>query len=168
MTVFISFLFTILVLKFRNTLAISSIAYLVIGVIIFFYMFIDELKAFTTPTESRPIKYFDYNIDTIILILNLLTGIFRITGSVMIMCFIRILTIEKKRNDSEKNESLIKINDCLNKDSSITFDDENLQDFKKDSNKFVKVGFNQKQIVFDENEMKMKSVRDSAMKVKFN
>ena len=117
----------------------SSIAYLVIGIIIFFYMLIDELKAFTMPTESRPPKYFDYNIDSIILVLNVLTGVFRITGSLMIMYFIKILNIEKKRYESEKNESLIKTGDCTNRDNIIIIYEENGQDFQKDSNKFVKL-----------------------------
>ena len=98
MTVFIAFLFFMIILKFINTLIISAIAYLVIGVILFCYMLIDQLKAFHSSVESRPINYFKYNIDTIIIVLNILTGMFRIAGSVIIMFFITILKIEKKRS----------------------------------------------------------------------
>jgi hypothetical protein len=93
------------ILKFINTLLISAIAYLVIGVIIFCYMLIDELAALHVSTESRPIAFFKYNIDTVIIILNILSGILRILGSVIIMFFITILKIEKKR--SKKNILII-------------------------------------------------------------
>ena len=103
----------------------SAIAYLVIGVIIFFYMFIDELKSFRTPTEARPPNYFEYHIDTIIIVLNVMTGILRITGSVMIIFFITILKIEKKRNESEKNEGLIKIQEEPFRDSILVLNETN-------------------------------------------
>ena len=98
MIVFIGFLFSMTILQFVNTLLISSIAYLVIGVILFCYLLIDQLKAFHTAVDSRPINYFKYNIDTCVIFLNIMTGILRITGSVMIMFFITILKIEKKRS----------------------------------------------------------------------
>lgn len=98
MTVFIAFLFVMTIIKFMNTLLISAIAYLVIGVILFCYLLIDQLKAFHSSGESRPKNYFIYKIDSVLILLNIMTGIFRITGSIMIMFFITILKIEKKRS----------------------------------------------------------------------
>jgi len=90
-------------------------------------MFIDELKSFSTPTEARPPNYFEYHIDTIIIVLNVMTGILRITGSVMIIFFITILKIEKKRNESEKNESLMKIQEEPMRDSIYVLNETNLK-----------------------------------------
>ena len=102
MIVFIAFLFFMTILKFINTLLISAIAYLVIGVIIFCYMLIDELAALHISTDSRPIDYFKYKIGSVIIILNVLSGILRISGSIIIMLFITILKIEKKRSKNLK------------------------------------------------------------------
>lgn len=157
MTAFIAFLFTMLILKFRITLMISSIAYLVIGVIIFFYMLIDELKSYRTPTEARPPSYFEDHIDSIIIILNVLTGFLRIIGSIMIMFFNTILKIEKKRNESEKNESLMKIGDEYNKENILILNDTNSVDVKRDNNKDIKPILKDKKESYYDNELNQKS-----------
>ncbi len=56
-----------------------------------------------------------------------MTGILRITGSVMIIFFITILKIEKKRNESEKNEGLIKIQEEPLRDSILVLNETNLK-----------------------------------------
>jgi hypothetical protein len=92
-----------ILLRFINTLTICSIAYLVIGVILFCYLLIDQLRAFHTAVEARPILYYEYKIDSVIIILNVITGIVRITGSITILFFITILKIEIKRS-KKKNK----------------------------------------------------------------
>jgi hypothetical protein len=77
-------------LDYINTLFICSIAYLVIGVIIFCYMLIEELQNAHTAIDARPESYFIYCIEDIIIILNILCGICRITGSIMIIILITI------------------------------------------------------------------------------
>jgi len=77
---------------------ISAIAYLVIGVILFCYLLIDQLKGYHSSTDPRPISYYKNNIDTVIIVCNILSGMFRITGSVTIIFYITILQIEKKRS----------------------------------------------------------------------
>jgi hypothetical protein len=166
MTAFIAFLFTMIILKFRNTLMISSIAYLVIGVVIFFYMLIDQLKSYSTPTEARPPSYFDDHIDTIIIISNILTGFLRITGSIMIMFFITILKIEKKRNESEKNESLMKISEEFNKDNTLILNDSSTIEVKRDSIKEVKPKLKKKNESYDDSIVNLKHIDESAKKVR--
>jgi hypothetical protein len=97
-------------------------------------MLIDQLKAYHTSTDSRPINYFEYNIEIVIIILNILSGILRISGSVIIMMFITTLKIEKKRSkffyffnfflaQAEKEESFIKMNDSFKENLILNVND---------------------------------------------
>ena len=86
-----------MILQFVNTLIISSIAYLVIGVVLFCYLLIDQVKDFHSSENSRPIDFFEDNINIWIIVLNAMTGLFRILGGVMLMIFIHTLKKEKRR-----------------------------------------------------------------------
>ncbi len=101
MLVFITFLLFMLILQFINTLIISSIAYLVIGVVLFCYLLIDQVKDFHGSVNSRPISFFEDNINVWIIVLNILTGLFRIVGGIMIIIFIHTLQKEKRRCKSK-------------------------------------------------------------------
>ncbi len=83
--------------------------YLAIGVVLFCYLLIDELKALSNPQEARPKNYFIYNISTIIILLNIFTAFFRIIGGIMIFVYTTILKIVKKREEYEREERLIAI-----------------------------------------------------------
>jgi hypothetical protein len=105
--IFIVFLLFLVHTENINTLIIFAIAYLVIGVILFCYMLIEELQNVHTAIDPRPITYFDYYIKEIIIILNILCGISRITGSVMIILLITLIKTIRKRKDEEAEGALI-------------------------------------------------------------
>lgn len=96
MTAFIVFLFFMTFLQFIITLLIGSIAYLVIGLVLFCYMLIDELQ--NNALEARPKLFFEYHISDILILLNALTGVFRIVGGILLLKYIGILKIERKRS----------------------------------------------------------------------
>ncbi len=108
-----AFLLSLIYLQFIDTLFICAIAYLVVGVIIFCYMLIEELQNVHTAIDPRPTSYFDYNIGDIIIILNVVCGISRITGSIMIIFLITIIKIIRKRSDVEGNLISSEVNNDL-------------------------------------------------------
>jgi hypothetical protein len=70
-------------------------------------MLIEELQNVHTAIDPRPITYFEYKIEEIIIILNIACGISRITGSVMIIFLITIMKIIRKRTEIEAEGALI-------------------------------------------------------------
>jgi hypothetical protein len=79
-------------------------------VVVFCYLLIEELQDFDdngSSIPSRPINYYKYHINSVIIVLNVLAGIARITGSIIIMFYLTILKIIRKRKELEVQESLI-------------------------------------------------------------
>jgi len=86
---------------------------LAFGVVLFCYLLIYELKALSNPQEARPKNYFIYNIETIIIFLNIFTAFFRIIGGIMIFLYITILKIVKKREEYEIEERLMALENSI-------------------------------------------------------
>lgn len=81
---------------------------------LFCYLLIDELKALSNPQEARPKNYYIYNISTIIILLNIFTAFFRIIGGIMIFVYITILKIFKKREEYEREERIMSLENNRN------------------------------------------------------
>ncbi len=70
-------------------------------------MLIEELQNVHTAIDPRPPTYWDYFINKIIIVLNVLCGISRITGSIMIIFLITLIKTIRKRNEEEAEGALI-------------------------------------------------------------
>lgn len=93
---FIVFLFVMICLKFISTLLMGAIVYLLVGVISFCYIVMEQLKSFPLSIEARPIAYYTNDIGSLLAILNVLTGITRTSAGVMILFYIVTLKFENK------------------------------------------------------------------------
>ena len=108
----------IIIIQNINFLILSSIFYLVFGIIVFLYLFIQRYS--TTPSHAKPVEYFEKNIDLINKILYYLSGIFIFFGSILIFIYVRnlsnLITLKKNKqkmleenlnnNNTNTNEGL--------------------------------------------------------------
>ncbi len=108
----------IIIIQNVNFLILSSLFYLVFGIIVFLYIFIQRYS--TTPSHAKPIEYFEKNIDLINKILYYLSGIFVFFGSILIFIYVRnlsnLITLKKNKqkmleenlnnNNTNTNEGL--------------------------------------------------------------
>ena len=108
----------IIIIQNINFLILSSLFYLVFGIIVFLNIFIQRYS--TTPSHAKPVEYFEKNIDLINKILYYLSGIFVFFGSILIFIYVRnlsnLITLKKNKqkmleenlnnNNTNTNEGL--------------------------------------------------------------
>lgn len=125
MTIFILLIIIILVKKHIQILLFVILVYLVIGIVVFCYLLIEELRSLNKLNEPRPDEYYSNHIGTMIIILNISTGVFKIASSVVMICYLSILKIEKRRMTSESNHvNFINQNDNEKRESMLKLEEE--------------------------------------------
>ena len=85
-----------------NLLMINSIIYFILGLLLFIYLLIEELRYYPTddmtvivPPKKR--GYYDKGIYNVVLILNVCSGVIRITGSVFLFLFrLRLIKLQQR------------------------------------------------------------------------
>lgn len=117
----------IIIIQNINFLILSSIFYLVFGIIVFLYLFIQRYS--TTPSHAKPVEYFEKNIDLINKILYYLSGIFIFFGSILIFIYVRNLSnlITLKQNKQKILEENLNNNNDINVNEGL-FNNENLNE----------------------------------------
>jgi hypothetical protein len=91
-----------------------------LSILLFCYLLITEFKSLSNPAECRPTDYYKYNISTIIIILNLLSIVFRITAGFGIFAYLNVIKVLRKRKENENQVRLILEE---NNDNTINNDD---------------------------------------------
>ena len=114
----------IIIIQNVNFLILSSLFYLVFGIIVFLYIFIQRYS--TTPSHAKPIEYFEKNIDLINKILYYLSGIFLFCGSILIFIYVRnlsnLITLKQNKQkmlEENLNNNNINSNEGLFKNENI-------------------------------------------------
>ena len=117
----------IIIIQNINFLILSSIFYLVFGIIVFLYLFIQRYS--NTPSHAKPVEYFEKNIDLINKILYYLSGIFIFFGSILIFIYVRNLSnlITLKQNKQKILEENLNNNNDINVNEGL-FNNENLNE----------------------------------------
>ncbi len=77
------------------------------SILLFCYLLIHELKSLSNPAELRPTDYYKYHIYTILIILNVISIVFRITAGFGIFLYLNVVKLLTKRKQLEKQERLI-------------------------------------------------------------
>lgn len=95
------FMLFIMLRDIQSIILLGGIMYFVLGVIVFLYIFIVENAQ--AASESRPIEYWDYKIDSWMKALYIISGIFLIVASIMILlCGKYLYDIQKITMEEEK------------------------------------------------------------------
>ena len=117
----------VIIIQNINFLILSALYYLVYGIIIFLYIFIQRYSS--TPSHSKPIVYFEYKIDLINAILYYLSGVLLFIGSLFIFLFVKNLSnlnTLKKNKQKRLEERLINNNEEFTNNEGLFKEDETL------------------------------------------
>ena len=117
----------VIIIQNINFLILSALYYLVYGIIIFLYIFIQRYSS--TPSHSKPIDYFEYKIDLINAILYYLSGVLLFIGSLFIFLFVKNLSnlnTLKKNKQKRLEERLINNNEEFTNNEGLFKEDETL------------------------------------------